>query len=74
MALDSQYGKNGESDRVARERAYHDQRFSEETRNAQGKYYSALVACFEEYDRLIDDGVDGACVLEYGCAKGGRSL
>ena len=61
-------------DRLAREREYHDQRFAEETRTSQEKYYSALKACFETYESLVTTKSRDAVVLEYGCATGGRSI
>lgn len=63
-----------ESDRIAREKAFHDDRFSEETRTHQAKYYAALAHCFEDYESRCAELAVGADVLEYGCALGENSL
>ena len=61
-------------DRIDRERDFHNHRFSGETREAQGKYYSAIEHGARDYMRLVRRLSAGADVLEYGCATGGNSL
>ena len=62
------------ADRLDRERAYHDQRFAEETRLAQRKYYWAVRDAFSAYEQRRTQLAQGGDVLEYGCAKGAVSL
>lgn len=63
-----------DGDRLQRERDFHNERFTEENRLRQKKYYQAIRPCFEHYRRQIDSLAAGADVLEYGCAKGEGSL
>lgn len=63
-----------EFDRLEREREYHNTRFSEETRTAQGKYYWALSNCRRRWSQALFAASPGARVLEYGCAQGEWSL
>lgn len=56
--------------RLKRERDYHNQRFTEETRAAQGKYYAAIAPCEQYYTARRAELARGADVLEYGCAQG----
>ncbi len=56
--------------RLARERDFHNRRFSEETREAQSKYYWALQSGSERYERLLEEWSRGADIFELGCAKG----
>jgi 2-polyprenyl-3-methyl-5-hydroxy-6-metoxy-1,4-benzoquinol methylase len=55
---------------VEREREYHNMRFSEETRDAQDKYYYAIQDCDARYGELLATHAKGAVVLDYGCALG----
>lgn len=59
---------------IDREREYHNARFSEETREAQNKYYFAIRDCDEKYERLLMERSKGAVVLDYGCAFGDWAL
>ncbi len=65
---------NSDATIVEREREYHNLRFTEETRDAQEKYYFALQDCDAKYERLIQEHSRGAVVLDYGCAKGEWAL
>jgi len=53
--------------RIARERDYHNQRFSDETREAQGKYYAAVKDGAERFDAELNRLARSADILEYGC-------
>lgn len=59
-----------DTDRLERERAFHNERFGEGTRTAQDKYYSALQGCFDQYEARRATLSVGARVLECGCATG----
>lgn len=60
-------------DRIERERLFHNHRFSEETREAQGKYYAAIKDGSAAFDRRSLELAGGADVLEYGCGNATRS-
>lgn len=55
--------------RIENERIFHNNRFTEEVRDAQGKYYASI----KHGSKNFDDKVLGACrnadVLEYGCGS-----
>lgn len=57
-------------DRLDREREFHNERFTEETRTAQGKYYWAVEHAYNRYQRLIQEMSEDADIFELGCAKG----
>lgn len=57
-------------DRIERERQFHNQRFEHDDRDAQLKYYDAIVHAKEQYFARIDSLLPGADVLEYGCSYG----
>ncbi len=59
---------------VEREREFHNQRFTEETRLAQDKYYFAIQDCDAEYERRLRRLAKDAVFLDYGCALGGWAL
>lgn len=61
-------------DRIAREQQFHNARFTEEVREAQGKFYATIQHAFAAYSARVDQLAVGADVLEYGCAKGRRSV
>jgi SAM-dependent methyltransferase len=63
-----------DAERIERERQFHNQRFTEETRLHQGKYYAAIKPITDRFARVVEERSRGADVLEYGCAKGDRSL
>ena len=54
-------------DRVESERAFHDARFNEETREAQGKFYASIKRGNWRFDQRVAKLAEGARVLEYGC-------
>ncbi|WOI52849.1 class I SAM-dependent methyltransferase [Parvularcula sp. LCG005] len=61
-------------DRLERERAFHNQRFAENERQAQLKYYAAVEAAMTHYrDRIAALALD-ADLLDYGCAEGDNVL
>lgn len=64
-------------DRIAKERDFHDQRFrdhDEDVREDLGKYYSVYTLNTALYNRLLGRYLPDADALEYGCAKGEKSL
>jgi len=61
-------------ERLERERDYHNQRFTEETREAQGKFYWAIADGATLFTKRVTELARGADVLEYGCARGDVSL
>jgi SAM-dependent methyltransferase len=63
-----------DAERIQREKDFHNQRFTEETRLHQAKYYQAIKPITERFAKLVEERARGADVLEYGCAKGDRSL
>ena len=65
---------NSDATIVEREREYHNLRFTEETRDAQDKYYFALSDCDAKYERLVVEHARDAVALDYGCAKGEWAL
>lgn len=72
------YGKSSEMNAnasiIEREREFHNQRFAEETRDAQDKYYFAIQDCDEKYEALVMQHAKGGVVLDYGCALGEWAL
>lgn len=60
--------------RIAREQQFHNARFVEETRDSQSKYYATIQHSYAAYNARVDELAVGADVLEYGCAKGQRSV
>jgi SAM-dependent methyltransferase len=62
--------EQGPRTRIEREKDFHNERFSDEFRGAQDKYYAALSDCFEDYYAGIAEAAKGRDVLEYGCATG----
>jgi len=59
---------------IEREREFHNARYTDETRLAQGKYYFAIRDCHDEYERLLMEHGRDAVVLGYGCAMGECAL
>src|SRR5665213_3363228 len=56
------------NDRLTRERDYHNQRAVKETRDAQSKYYSAILRG-GNFEKAIARLSAGADILEYGCGS-----
>jgi SAM-dependent methyltransferase len=61
-------------DRVERERAYHNERFRDESRLAQGKYYRAIRDGAEVFTNRVIEKATGADALEYGCGNASQAL
>jgi SAM-dependent methyltransferase len=59
---------------LARERDYHNRRYSEETRQAQGKYYSAISPGAVRFGTRLRQLAAGADILEYGCGDRTRAF
>lgn len=55
--------------RIERERAFHNSRFSEEVRDAQGKYYASIKHGAAVFDARVRQLATRADVLEYGCGS-----
>jgi 2-polyprenyl-3-methyl-5-hydroxy-6-metoxy-1,4-benzoquinol methylase len=68
-AIDTDYAA-----RLTRERAFHNDRFAHEHRQAQQKFYAALGGLETRMMQSIEAAARDADVLEYGCAKGVLSL
>jgi SAM-dependent methyltransferase len=60
--------------RLARERAFHDQAFSEETRATVRRFYSVNGALRRWYERTLAMHAAGADALEYGCGPGSAAF
>lgn len=60
--------------RIARERAYHNSRFSEEVRDAQGKYYASIKHGAARFDKRVRQLAEGSDILEYGCGSAIQGL
>ena len=55
--------------RIESEREFHNARFTEEVRDAQGKYYASIKHGSLMFDRRVAELAKGADVLEYGCGS-----
>lgn len=60
--------------RLARERAFHDQAFSEQTRATVRRFYSVNGALRRWYDDTLAVHAAGADALEYGCGPGSAAF
>jgi ubiquinone/menaquinone biosynthesis C-methylase UbiE len=61
-------------ERALREREFHNQVFSDTSREATDKYYSVTRSSRAIYKDLIRDGCAGKRALEYGCGPGGAAF
>ena len=61
-----------EPKRIARERDYHNQRFTDDSEREQrvGRFYCAIDYGFELYKRRVSAESRGSRLLEYGCGTG----
>lgn len=59
---------------LERERDFHNERFADETRTAQEKYYWAIRQCDLDLRSAIAARASGSTILEYGCATGGHAI
>lgn len=55
------------ANRIANERAFHNDRFTEEVRDAQGKYYAAIKHGSRKFEHRVLELARARDVLEYGC-------
>lgn len=62
------------SSRIESEREFHNNRFSEEVREAQGKYYASIKHGSHRFERRVLELAQGADVLEYGCGAAIQGL
>lgn len=60
--------------RVEHERDFHNARFTEEVRDAQGKYYASIKHGSAQFERRVMSLAAGADVLEYGCGSAVQGL
>jgi SAM-dependent methyltransferase len=63
-----------DQDRLEREREFHNDRFSDETRLAQAKYYWAIEEGARLYSQVVERLAEGADIFELGCAKGDNTF
>lgn len=54
---------------IENERRFHNERFTEETREAQGKYYASIKHGSRRFEKRVLEASQGADVLEYGCGS-----
>lgn len=57
----------GQDARIDNERAFHNERFTHEVRDAQAKYYASISHGSALFERKVLDASRNADVLEYGC-------
>lgn len=62
------------TERLERERDFHNARFEHDDREAQLKYYDAIADCFRDYWARVGQLSVGADILEYGCAYGDNAM
>ena len=60
--------------RLENERAFHNDRFSDEVRHDQGKYYAAIKHGSADFEARVRELAQGADVLEYGCGSAIQGL
>ncbi len=58
-----------EHTRIESERAFHNNRFTDEVRDAQGKYYASIKNGSGKFNRRVHSACVDADVLEYGCGS-----
>ena len=62
------------SDRVERERRFHDDRFTDDSaRAAAGRFYDLAAGANEKFQLVVHSPSAGSVVLEYGCGTGSTS-
>jgi SAM-dependent methyltransferase len=61
-------------ERLEREREYHNQRFTEEVRTEQKKFYLAIGHGAQAYQEAVREAAKDADVLDFGCGLGKASL
>lgn len=57
-------------DRLAREQAFHDRAFADDTRSRVGRFYAVARRSQQFYETELRRRCAGAAVLEYGCGQG----
>jgi SAM-dependent methyltransferase len=60
--------------RLAREQKYHNERFTEEIRQSQGKYYAAVKHGAQEFQAQLAKLAPAADILEYGCGNNSKAF
>ncbi len=61
-------------DRLIREKEFHNETFAGDTRKAAKKYYKSASLSKDYYHRLLEEGIEGKKVLEYGCGPGSAAF
>jgi SAM-dependent methyltransferase len=54
---------------IENERRFHNERFTKETREAQGKYYASIKHGSRLFEKRVLEASQGSDVLEYGCGS-----
>ena len=71
--MNSKMGDTTE-ERLQREKEFHNQTFSDNTRNAAKKYYTSADRGKSYYKKLILKDIEGKKALEYGCGPGSAAF
>jgi SAM-dependent methyltransferase len=66
-------GETGGDPRYARERGFHDTKYSDIEAGRTEKYYAVLGRCYDRYKQVIEADCTGHEVLEYGCGTGSHA-
>jgi len=59
-----------DKDRIKREQAFHNEIFSEKTREVTNKFYSIFYLIENQYLQILSNQCEGKKILEYGCGEG----
>lgn len=62
------------TDRIEKEKKFHNDRFAEDTRKHLDKYYSITFNTSKLYKDILYSNVSGKVILEYGCGEGSESF
>ena len=62
------------SDRVQREKEFHNEAFSDKRRSSLGKFYRVCRSMYREFESTLMEQCAGKRVLEYGCGVTGRAF
>jgi ubiquinone/menaquinone biosynthesis C-methylase UbiE len=59
-----------DKDRIQREQDFHNEIFSEKTREVTNKFYSIFYLIENQYLQILSNQCEGKKILEYGCGEG----